>query len=1470
MLVFQNSMAFSTDATQLAQSTMKMICVFERMFYESVLNTTAPLEQSDNCLVCRSTYENDEKRTVLCDRCDAPYHMDCLSPPMHAPPRGEWFCQCCVEERHVQHVHPLRNALVWEPTSPVSDREIGRVVGIVRKEGYKPRSKVGHVPANTSDSIEFTNAAGGTEVSESEDDIVWYLEYHIEFGYSLDDIPFMGDIQVIGRGGTRTVVWVLDDVLTFYYGDLKTLQRITHQTVVDGENTSSEDVVIPEFKPVSPPVLPSGYTFHEYDSVAALCRAYEGWVHFHSALPGSVDESFSARACKVLQKDDRIRIISRAAAILSTRCGNFAMRGEDWTTVLLALSYKAISTPAFIESGHYMDEITSADYARVLRDIGENRPPTLLDYKSKLNVKVGNKLLFVDEAAEDDDDDGMDRGTSGTEGCDNNADVVKSESRVEEKGASDIGNRVENDDNTSSAEGVWDEGLEAAAQSQGSISESDGFPSDGGADDDQENLVSDDDSEDPLFSHAELEEINQVSFEEKEQCESKESENGEKCDNNHELDTQDKSRSMPPPSGPPSTSEKPILAIDELKHSWETRYRSNRRGKEDAMFTLTLMEKIEGELAQSEEVFREKVEETSEPTVRGGDEENKDNGISEESNKTLNREGAVRLPSATVAHLAPGCILHTVVKSTLPRPADDIDMKEWLASFNDRFHDGAKEIISINDDSKLTSVSRVDSGEGCGAMDVNSESSIVTEKYGADSVPVCAWCGFTEKMICSQLVYGQTWDEWKEWQAVVDRKREEGKFDEVPKRLIAFWVPLNNTDAARLLEAARISSCKDETKTDEEIFSRILIPPKDIKMEVIKGSVVVHECCAESMHVSRITAHNKLVEREKERERIRLHLRRQAEVQAAMRIDIAEDRRLADVLYGIARGKVISLGYDHYGNVYYVFPGTKSLYVCTTEYSDTSSSKEGSRGCSSTDSPIHTESSQSDERGGTDSRSCSNTLELPDPVVPDGTCLKWRVLESVPDIAHIILTLNDSYRTEKTIKRALRVLYKDAADLSMQIEKNNSVSDLYESGERESSPLEFLMRTEEYTTLVRDSADHSVEEEETEHPTLNVVEEKPSSVEDDEHDMEVDTKGTATDNEGDEEDDDEAELEGCDMVSERSVPLLREKRKRSSSPRVSLDDTKRQCVRSTSEAPSSNGTEGEPLYLAGSRVFVRRGEKWWEGKVTNIRTRQASGVSDSLECQLNAVLYKIRFSGWGAEYDIWVGEESLLPRNQSTRAVIQEHNENSEELDSAPGSIPEILKSLTAYKYYASSRRHNINAVGGTPLNCRIFPRHNKDKSDIAVIKSAMLLVHAALPYGSIDESEERWGRGVPGVGSGVIMPLRYESSPFSEAWKYAVTSAADATQLMECQLMLEYGVRSSWFKTTGAKLMCCMPSRLCALRHSTLGMVAMRLFCLDQAVKYDKVKIDDEPIFDEEEDSVRSKASQKKSKSSKSKSKKK
>ena len=77
-------------------------------------------------------------------------------------------------------------------------------------------------------------------------------------------------------------------------------------------------------------------------------------------------------------------------------------------------------------------------------------------------------------------------------------------------------------------------------------------------------------------------------------------------------------------------------------------------------------------------------------------------------------------------------------------------------------------------------------------------------------------------------------------------------------------------------------------------------------------------------------------------------------------------------------------------------------------------------------------------------------------------------------------------------------------------------------------------------------------------------------------------------------------------------------------------------------------------------------------------------------------------------------------------------------------------------------------------------------------VKSAMLLVEAALPAGAIDnESEERWGDG------------------FAQSWREAVATASDATQLMQCQVMLEYGIRTVWYTHEGLRLFACMPARL-------------------------------------------------------------
>ncbi|TWW75601.1 PHD and RING finger domain-containing protein 1 [Takifugu flavidus] len=56
------------------------------------------LEQT-NCEVCGGSDRED--RLLLCDGCDAGYHMECLTPPLDSVPVEEWFCpECEANNRH--------------------------------------------------------------------------------------------------------------------------------------------------------------------------------------------------------------------------------------------------------------------------------------------------------------------------------------------------------------------------------------------------------------------------------------------------------------------------------------------------------------------------------------------------------------------------------------------------------------------------------------------------------------------------------------------------------------------------------------------------------------------------------------------------------------------------------------------------------------------------------------------------------------------------------------------------------------------------------------------------------------------------------------------------------------------------------------------------------------------------------------------------------------------------------------------------------------------------------------------------------------------------------------------------------------------------------------------------------------------------------------------------------------------------
>lgn len=48
----------------------------------------------EGCLVC--TKSNNPTKMILCDSCDKPFHISCLSPPLSSIPKGEWICKNCI------------------------------------------------------------------------------------------------------------------------------------------------------------------------------------------------------------------------------------------------------------------------------------------------------------------------------------------------------------------------------------------------------------------------------------------------------------------------------------------------------------------------------------------------------------------------------------------------------------------------------------------------------------------------------------------------------------------------------------------------------------------------------------------------------------------------------------------------------------------------------------------------------------------------------------------------------------------------------------------------------------------------------------------------------------------------------------------------------------------------------------------------------------------------------------------------------------------------------------------------------------------------------------------------------------------------------------------------------------------------------------------------------------------------------
>lgn len=59
--------------------------------------------------------DDDDESMLLCDKCDAGYHMGCLDPPLSSLPAGDWFCPKCEKPKDLPKsgVDSLRKEAHW-------------------------------------------------------------------------------------------------------------------------------------------------------------------------------------------------------------------------------------------------------------------------------------------------------------------------------------------------------------------------------------------------------------------------------------------------------------------------------------------------------------------------------------------------------------------------------------------------------------------------------------------------------------------------------------------------------------------------------------------------------------------------------------------------------------------------------------------------------------------------------------------------------------------------------------------------------------------------------------------------------------------------------------------------------------------------------------------------------------------------------------------------------------------------------------------------------------------------------------------------------------------------------------------------------------------------------------------------------------------------------------------------------------
>lgn len=666
---------------------------------------------------------------------------------------------------------------------------------------------------------------------------------------------------------------------------------------------------------------------------------------------------------------------------------------------------------------------------------------------------------------------------------------------------------------------------------------------------------------------------------------------------------------------------------------------------------------------------------------------------------------------------------------------------------------------------------------------------------------LCQFCGFDEAQLGSIFVCGQTLSEWNEERLENVSIDASNKFKTDTSRL-RIWVPVDAHAAE--VELTECGRCENEPRLTHS------------------GSLVVHEACAEIMAAGRTLA----VERSE-----RTH-----------------NQRLLDIIIGHTRAKSTPLGEDASGNLYWYFADFPSyLFMCVPHGNPEGQFK------ALMDGSIERDTVFSDVNKFTTDPFRRATAT-------------WSIYQSTQQISQIASLLNRRHPQESFLLKALAVVY------SVSIGKAEVITDSSHSNSESNDPLHGLCDDAKLVISTSDKFKSSsvstnvaikkpkqdisaASEAIASAAAVTKAKSKPKpkviAADDDDEWNEGDedvkikyndggggnaiTKRTSSDamdideefndGEDEEEEEEEEESEADDNVEDFTtrddfgfaqtfISRNCSRRGRYSQPRPLRNSD------SIADRLASSGWTADMIVGADVVTQSEGSNVHWTGTVSAIVAAPQQSGKKASKSNSTSFLCRVNYNGWGEEYSNWVNASRVYVNADGDDVrmskLLHQHCRELKE------TLPEELRSLQAFTYVNNSGRSIARnpASYSILLGAHTYSSSCRGTPALLLVKKAMLLVEAALPIGALDKSDEKWGR-----------------KQFAQAWREAIASAADATSLMQCQLLLEFSIKQQWVRPNNIKVFGFLPSRAFSLRNATIGMVAMRIWALDHTIKYDKVE---------------------------------